>query len=219
MCQTPHYPHSTTLWAVKGSEMDKHHTQDPSCPAAVHIQHHAGYPRQTQPRSGGTFERCVSGQRSCPEVTAQSHSAKSPDFTQHDHGKVCLWNRTLPKCISPRSFLLSPFPRSRRQTKSVYSASGQQAQSQAGTCYCPNTKRAVNDWQPRSDITWAPCSSPVLPHWSEGQSEASTPETLLWCFSKITDKTGNFRSSFYTLYPHLCLLKAVPTPFKESTSF
>lgn len=122
-----------------------------------------------------------------PRGDAQSHSAKSPDFTQHDHGKVCLWNRTLPNCINPQSLLLSPLPRSSRQIASTYSSSGQQAQPQAATCYCPSTTEAVNDWQLRRGITWTECSSPVLPHW-KGQSKASTPQTLLWCFSKITHK-------------------------------
>ena len=130
-----------TVEAVKGLVMDIHHTQDPSSPAAWHIQHqhHAGPVRQTQPSGADIFACCVIGCRSPPEKDTQSHSPMSlrPSRSTAAHPL----NRII---LQP--FLVSLFPRRTRQTASVYSSSGQQVPSQPATCYSPNTrKKAVND--------------------------------------------------------------------------
>lgn len=103
--------------------------------------------------------------------------------------EVCLWNRALPNCISPWSFLLSPFPEAEgKQPPST--PLGKRLSHRQPPATAQTQKKTANDWQLTRDspeLNALPQS--CLGDIRDWVKPLKTPENLFWSFSKITNKT------------------------------
>lgn len=209
ICQTPITHTASLCGAVKGSDINKHHTHETLHALQLGQSNTStmqGLPGKPSPRvwapSSTVWLVREAAWRRLPKPQT-SHSMPM---------ERCASETKFPDCISPHSYFLH-FPEVEGKQPPSTSPVGNKLRHRLPPTTAQTQKKLLmTSSSEEIHLSWM-LFLPVLSQWCGGQSK--TPATLLWCFSKITYET---LETLNLLIYKIPIFVAGPTKFKESTS-